>query len=362
MRRVVRDELQERRNKVYDPMTRRWVHLFAGPQTTTVNFDVNNVVQMVAADDAFFRNARDTVTTLGIDLDAESSEMPDQDAWEMEQAFFLHLRDSYPCPTPPYDDLWLEMSYPAKALLLKSSGRPSHDDDDDDDPADVVHVPVGLHLRTIRDPDLVAGYDTGNDIGTPVVAISMHFFVIVPQLGVPISQHCCVIRLDSEGELTGFDPMTIPSIEAFEAGRGQPKVDDYHDDGHFALTVVRIALMTLSLCNARNVRQQVKRPVGKLSRKAKLGTLPKVELREIRIDGTRTPSREMVDRPEGEARLPRAHSRRAHWRHYGPKYGTGLLFGKYAGRVFVPASRAGYEALGSIDHAYAVVPWPKRSP
>jgi hypothetical protein len=274
----------------------------------------------------------------------------------VEQAFFLAFRDAYPCPTPPYDDLWLEMSYPSEAIKVLT---PDGGQILEDGPG-TVHVPLGLHLRTTRDPELVAGYDTGNDIGKPALVVTADFFAIAPQVGLPMSQHAVVIRLDSDGELTGFDPMTIPSIEAFEANRGKPVIADLDEDRHFTLTVVRIVLLTLSLCNARNIRQQVTRPLGKVSRKAKPGALPKAELREIRIDGTRTPKRETVEGPQGEGRLARSHSRRAHWRHYGPKYGTGLLFGRYAGRVFVPATRAGYRALGVIDHAYDVVPWPKR--
>jgi hypothetical protein len=127
----------------------------------------------------------------------------------------------------------------------------------------------------------------------------------------------------------------------------------------FTFAIIKAVLLAFSLCNARNIRQQVVRPAKAPSRKAnprKAGP-GQVEVREIRIDGTKAPS---VERdPTIPTRTVKAHNVRGHWAHYGPKYGTKLLFGRYEASFYRPPGRRGSEALGEVDHRYKVVPWPK---
>lgn len=56
--------------------------------------------------------------------------------------------------------------------------------------------------------------------------------------------------------------------------------------------------------------------------------------------------------PVGAARLTKV---RGHFAHYGPDYGKGLLFGKYAGRFWHPAHAYGDETLGESSHDYKLV-------
>lgn len=48
------------------------------------------------------------------------------------------------------------------------------------------------------------------------------------------------------------------------------------------------------------------------------------------------------------------HTRRGHFKHYGPKYGRGLLFGKYEGRFYYEPVEAGDVAHGLITSDYEV--------
>jgi hypothetical protein len=45
------------------------------------------------------------------------------------------------------------------------------------------------------------------------------------------------------------------------------------------------------------------------------------------------------------------HLVRGHFARYGPQYGRGLLFGKHAGRFFVPAHARGERRAGLVEHS-----------
>jgi hypothetical protein len=47
---------------------------------------------------------------------------------------------------------------------------------------------------------------------------------------------------------------------------------------------------------------------------------------------------------------------RGHFSHYGPDYGKGLLFGKLAGRFWIPQHARGDKEHGEIEHSYVLKP------
>ena len=51
--------------------------------------------------------------------------------------------------------------------------------------------------------------------------------------------------------------------------------------------------------------------------------------------------------------MPR-HVCRGHFAEYGPQFGKGLLFGRYAGRFFIPPHLRGDEKNGIVEKDYAV--------
>jgi hypothetical protein len=55
------------------------------------------------------------------------------------------------------------------------------------------------------------------------------------------------------------------------------------------------------------------------------------------------------------ADLPKAfHGVRGSYHRYGPEYGRGLLFGKYAGRFWVPPHVRGSREAGEVVQTYIV--------
>jgi hypothetical protein len=48
------------------------------------------------------------------------------------------------------------------------------------------------------------------------------------------------------------------------------------------------------------------------------------------------------------------HSVRGHFATYGPEYGRKLLFGKYAGRYWIPAHARGNPAAGEVQQSYVM--------
>ena len=56
--------------------------------------------------------------------------------------------------------------------------------------------------------------------------------------------------------------------------------------------------------------------------------------------------------------MPR-HGVRGHWSYYGPAYNRGLLFGRYAGKIYKPFHHSGSTANGNIDKDYRIATPPK---
>jgi len=80
---------------------------------------------------------------------------------------------------------------------------------------------------------------------------------------------------------------------------------------------------------------------GKSKSRNRKQVQPKVKYHTIRIkpmSKKRLPIAETLprNRRERNERIKRLFKRRGRWRHYGPEYGRGLLFGKYAGRFYDP--------------------------
>lgn len=57
---------------------------------------------------------------------------------------------------------------------------------------------------------------------------------------------------------------------------------------------------------------------------------------------------------EGSEVLTPLHVRRGHKKHYGPKYGKGLLFGSIEGVFWCPPTEVGHEKNGVVDKDYAI--------
>lgn len=114
-------------------------------------------------------------------------------------------------------------------------------------------------------------------------------------------------------------------------------------------------LGALNFCNCRNVELvDPVRPRAERRRLERLG----VQVKTINVfpAGRSTRSEKATER----VGTPLT-SVRGHFAHYGPDYGRGLLFGKYAGRFWVPQYARGDRDLGEVQHDYRLDPTGRRT-
>jgi hypothetical protein len=110
-------------------------------------------------------------------------------------------------------------------------------------------------------------------------------------------------------------------------------------------------LGALNFLNCRNVELvEPRRPRAEARRLARTG----VRVHTINVFPAGRSSRSAKTDPVG---VPLT-SVRGHFARYGPEYGRGLLFGKYAGRFWIPQFARGSAEHGTTDHDYALHPSP----
>jgi hypothetical protein len=113
-----------------------------------------------------------------------------------------------------------------------------------------------------------------------------------------------------------------------------------------------VFLQTLNFMNCRNVEiVEPKRSRPERRRLQKMGASVIHTLNVFpvgRSSRTRGPKREGPGVPITTVR--------GTFHHYGPEYGKGLLFGKIAGRFWVPQHARGTAALGESLHQYVLRP------
>lgn len=336
---LLADDLARYHHRAWDPQ-KGWVDLSAlKPSDHCVHFDVSNTMGEVMR-----------LEVDGLDEVVVNQGFSDEDRRMVTRNLARH----FPNPTPPYGECWLE------AVGVPSKGRP---------------LRVGAHIATaalegstwkIPNLRMRSAFDwTGDnsDLGPVWLNLLGIIYADEPITGYPTTMAAFGIGLGHDGEIVRCEwalatPSTIPGL-----GKDAPDEDaiDHPAVYAVAVTMIKAVLFSFSLCNARNIRQQVVREAKLPSRKAgpRKAGVGLVQVREIRIDGTKAPS---VERdPTVPTRMLKAHNVRGHWAHYGPKYGTRLLFGRYEASFYRPPSRRGNEALGEVDHRYKVVPWPKEA-
>lgn len=159
-----------------------------------------------------------------------------------------------------------------------------------------------------------------------------------------------------------------PPVDYFIAVDERGKITTYR--GHIALwlldtntppgvvglvadTWLQISLLALTFLNCRNV--QIIQPP--LPTKKRLPRKLKFESRyhQIKVNAIgqrRWPT--IPGRPTGISQS--LHIVRGHFRQYGPDYGKGLLFGKYAGRYWVASHLKGDPTTGLVTSDYEINP------
>jgi len=112
-----------------------------------------------------------------------------------------------------------------------------------------------------------------------------------------------------------------------------------------------VILQTLNLANCTNVQiVEPERPRPERKRLARID--PGLRVSEIHIRPI-SKSYRGLGTPLSQVPVA-AHSVRGHFSRYGPKYGRGLLFGKYEGRFWVPQHLRGSAEAGEVEQTYIV--------
>lgn len=110
-----------------------------------------------------------------------------------------------------------------------------------------------------------------------------------------------------------------------------------------------VTLQALNFLNCRNVQiVEPHRPRAERRRIARTG----VTVSEINVFPIGRSARSAKLEPVG---VPLT-SVRGHFAHYGPQYDRALLFGKYAGRYWIPQHARGTAELGEVEHSYTLRP------
>lgn len=134
-----------------------------------------------------------------------------------------------------------------------------------------------------------------------------------------------------------------------------PSTPDHLRDSMARVTrgIVALALDSLFFLSCKNVDIAARDPEPKQARLARkrYGDTPhdyRYHVLVVRPAGSRS------DAPAQEiGNMPR-HVCRGHFAEYGPKYGKGLLFGKYEGRFYVPPHVKGKRENGVVEKDYEV--------
>lgn len=117
-------------------------------------------------------------------------------------------------------------------------------------------------------------------------------------------------------------------------------------------TAMMVLLDTYNLCNCVNVHVvEPDRPRPQRKRLSRMGvTVSEIHVKPVSRSyrGKGTPLSAFPSSPLSAVR--------GHFANYGPKYGRGLLFGKYEGRYWVPQHVRGSEVFGVTEQEYAVEP------
>lgn len=117
-----------------------------------------------------------------------------------------------------------------------------------------------------------------------------------------------------------------------------------------------VLLGALNFMNCRNV--ELVEPARERHERKRLARLG-VTVQTINVFPVGRSTRSVKGAGAGQG-VPLA-SVRGHFAHYGPEYGRGLLFGKLAGRYWIPAFARGSKELGERERDYRLVPEAKGS-
>jgi len=162
---------------------------------------------------------------------------------------------------------------------------------------------------------------------------------------------CVQIQLDHDGNVSQSGPGgMIGTLLTIDLTSGRDEVDE--DIGFYPF---HPQLLAVSFMNCRNVITQTVRPPQKLvARQIKRGAHPLVQYKIIKVVPFADKKRVLRAGAGEPAYHQSLHMVAGNIARYGPKYGTGLLFGKYEGQFYRPAHLAGRLSEGLVVKDYEI--------
>lgn len=164
----------------------------------------------------------------------------------------------------------------------------------------------------------------------------------------------CLLPINKEGRIIPIaDGKGVPGVVGINPNLVGDGVNAQGAWTYLAKHVFYPTLLALSFMHCRNVQVVQETPPPKLSKKHERKTgRPLLRYRVLQIDHMK----EVLEKEGGASKtgLKRAlHICRGHFAHYG-EAGKGLLFGKYAGTVWVPMHTRGTKEKGVVIKDYDV--------
>ncbi len=287
-----------------------------------------------------------------------------------DQEFWM-WREDYPNVAPPFDLFWVEWKQPERVV---SREKGTHE-------REVwwpQRVGVWVHSRRARASDR----DLPFDVPGAKDWLGSHFDELhwLMEAQVWIKWQEAPIRLpvtafipvDADGRIVAGDDghghirflgADDPGLQ-FASPEGSLNPEERREFLHMATSQqMHVPLLTLCWLNSKNVSRELYDPdtvMPKVQQKRrKHGKRPLTKYYTLKVMPMRKTTGRCVPQ-RGEGGSPKAqHIRRGHFKQYGPKYGKGLLFGKYEGLWFWDWRLEGDPEAGEIRKDYEVLPPPR---
>lgn len=170
------------------------------------------------------------------------------------------------------------------------------------------------------------------------------------------------VLLDEDGVAIHDYPICIPTapfVERQSKSQAQDTKTAMAESHKFAVSMSRPLLASLSLMNLKNIEivdepSNISRPYRRHLERQGKPFVSKIKTLWIKPLSVKVKKGEKVPRDQLIRVSPALHLSRGTFHEYGPKYGKGLLFGKYEGRYWIQPHVKGNRTRGTVQKQYVV--------
>jgi hypothetical protein len=250
-----------------------------------------------------------------------------------------------PCCTPPYPHTFVEFSVKTAATARLAA-------------LVVAAEQRGQLPRMVMGRDDLTERPISVDIPYRGYAVTFYpFGSLRPDRIVGPGGYASLI-LTPDGEIKRYEwdgkPEPCVAVGTFPGAVDWDDADDLRGFTALLTYDLLVAFFGFSLCHCANVEERHERLPRPMARERERKKLEPIVWKVLDIKPVRKPRTPNEVADELAAPKKRLHTVRGHYASYGPKYGTGLLFGRIEGRFYVPPHVRGDEDAGKIAKDYRV--------